>query len=452
MIPLGRDIRATWTLAAPLIGSHLAQQAIGVTDTLMLGWYGVEELAAVGLGAMAYFLVFILGTGFAHALMPLVAEASVLGDSQRVRRVTRMGLWLAMLVSLLALPIFWTSGTILIALGQDLELAALAQSYLRIAGWGMAFSVMAMVLKNHLAALEHAQISLWSTLAAAALNAVLNYALIFGRFGLPELGLQGAAIATIATNGLMFAILALYAARAPGMAEYDLFARLWRPDWPAIARVARLGAPIGATSLAETGFFAASQIMMGWIGTLHLAAHGVAIQIASITFMAHVGLSSAATIRAGQAWTRADPAALGRAAWAAILLSAGFVALTVAAFLGIPETLTGAFLDPNEPERDAIIAIGVGLLAMAALFQLADAGQVMALGLLRGLQDTAVPMLFALLSYWLIGLPAMYVMGFVLDWGGQGIWLGLVTGLIPAAVLLSQRFLAKLRAVPALPA
>lgn len=452
MIPLGRDIRATWVLAAPLIGSHLAQQAIGVTDTLMLGWYGVEELAAVGLGAMAYFLVFILGTGFAHALMPLVAEASVLGDSQRVRRVTRMGLWLAMLVSLLALPIFWTSGSILVALGQDPELAALAQSYLRIAGWGMAFSVMAMVLKNHLAALEHAQISLWSTLAAAVLNAVLNYALIFGRFGLPELGLQGAAIATIATNGLMFAILALYAARAPGMAEYDLFARLWRPDWPAIARVARLGAPIGATSLAETGFFAASQIMMGWIGTLHLAAHGVAIQIASITFMAHVGLSSAATIRAGQAWTRADPAALGRAAWAAILLSAGFVALTVAAFLGIPETLTGAFLDPDEPERDAIIAIGVGLLAMAALFQLADAGQVMALGLLRGLQDTAVPMLFALLSYWLIGLPAMYVMGFVLDWGGQGIWLGLVTGLIPAALLLSQRFVAKLRAVPALPA
>ncbi|MEL6533455.1 MAG: MATE family efflux transporter [Pseudomonadota bacterium] len=444
------DIRATWRLAAPLIGGHLAQQLIGMTDTLMLGRYGVLELAAGGLGAMVYFVIFIGGSGLGLAVLPLVAAAAVAGNVTQARRITRMGMWLSVCVAALAMPVFWFSGPLLLALGQEPEIAAGAQSYLRIAGTAMVFSLLGFTLKNHLAALEHVQVALWSTLAAAGLNAVMNYLLIFGHFGLPELGLRGAAIATLGTQALICVILALYAARAHGLSEYRLFQRLWRPDWSAMGQVLRLGAPIGGTQLAETGLFAASTLMMGWISTLHLAAHGVALQIASVTFMAHVGLSSAATVRAGQAWTRADAQGLGRAALSALCLSGLFVLLTVAAFLGLPEVLIEVFLDRDEPQRPAIVVIGVGLLALAALFQLADAAQVMAMGLLRGLQDTSVPLLIALTSYWLIGLPAMYAMAFILDWGATGVWLGLVVGLVPAGLLLSARFWGKLRGLAAI--
>lgn len=224
------------------------------------------------------------------------------------------------------------------------------------------------------------------------------------------------------------------------MRRYDLFARIWRADWPVLGQVFRLGWPIGLTSLAEVGLFAASSLMMGWIGAQALASHGVAIQIASMTFMVHVGLSSAATVRAGKAYGTGDWEMVRLGAIAALILSGVAVALTVILFLGVPEFLVGLFLSPDEPERGAIIAIGAGLLAVAALFQLADAAQVMALGLLRGLQDTRVPMIQAFLSYWALGLPASYVLGFPMGLGGQGIWLGLVVGLAVAAVLMSVRF------------
>ncbi|MEM9757352.1 MAG: MATE family efflux transporter, partial [Pseudomonadota bacterium] len=291
-----------FALALPLVGSQLAQQAITVTDTVMLGWYGIRELAAVTLGGTIFFSVFIVGSGFALAVMPMVAAARAAGDLRQVRRVTRMGLWIVAAYGLVSYPVFWFSAPLLVALGQAPDLAAAAQDYLRIAGAGLTLAVLVMVLKSHLAALGHAGVVLWATLAGAGLNGVLNWLLIFGRAGVPELGIEGAAIASLGTYGLILAVLAIYAARVPVLREYALFARIWRPDWPAFGQVFRLGWPIGLTVLAESGLFAAASLMVGWIGERELAAHGVALQIASVTFMVHVGLSSAATVRAGQAW------------------------------------------------------------------------------------------------------------------------------------------------------
>ncbi|MBF9032182.1 MATE family efflux transporter [Rhodobacterales bacterium HKCCE3408] len=440
MVSLVPHLRATAALALPLIGSHMAQQAIIITDTVMTGWYGVEALAAVTLGSMIYFVIFIVGSGFAFAVMPMVAAAASAEDTRQVRRVTRMGLWISILAGLAMLPVFWFSGPILTALGQQPLLAAEAQGYLRIVGFALGLSLMIMVLKSHLAALEHTQIVLWATVAGAVLNAGLNWVLIFGRFGLPEMGIRGAAVASLGTYSLMFAILAVYAARARAMRPYTLFARIWRPDWEAFGQVFRLGWPIGLTHLAESGLFTASGLMMGWLGTVPLAAHGVAVQIASVTFMVHVGLSSAATVRTGRAWGRADLQGLRLGAAAALILSGAMVLLTVAAFLGLPGPLISLFLDPADPARPDILAIGTGLLAVAALFQLADAAQVMALGLLRGVQDTRVPMFYAILSYWALGIPASYLLGFPLGLGGPGIWLGLVIGLAVAAILMMTRF------------
>jgi MATE family multidrug resistance protein len=440
--PLGRagHARATLALGLPLIGSHLAQIALHVTDTVMLGWYGVEALAAVVLGASVFFTVFVLGGGFGQAVMPMVAAARGGGDEAQVRRATRMGLWLSIGFGLTTYPAFWHSGAILRAAGQEPGVAALAQDYLRVAGLGMVPALLVMTLKSYLAALMRTQLVLWVTLAGVGLNALLNWALIFGRLGAPELGVTGAAIASVATQAATFAALALYAARTPASRPYRLFQRFWRPDLPALAQVFRLGWPIGLTGLAETGLFIAAALMMGWIGTMELAAHGIAMEISSITFMVHLGLSNAATVRAGLAQGAGDARALRAGAGAAIGLSLAVVALTVLTFLAVPAPIIAAFLAADEPRAAEIVAYGSVLLACAALFQLADGLQVMALGLLRGLQDTRVPMLIALTGYWLIGIPVSWLLGFPAGLGGPGIWLGLAVGLAVTATLLMWRF------------
>ena len=268
--------RALLVLGLPLIGSHVAQFILHLTDTVMLGWYGILPLAAGVLGGSSFFTVFIMGSGFAKAVMPMVASANATGDERQVRRLARMGLWLSTLFAALTYPVFWWSGPILLALGQEPEVASLAQDYLRIAGLGMGPALLVMVLKSYLAALERTQVVLWITVAAAAINAALNWALIFGHWGAPELGVQGSAIATISVQLASLAMIGVYAASLPSLAKYHLFQRFWRPDWPGFRAVFRLGWPMGLTALAESGLFQASALMMGWIGTTALAAHGIA--------------------------------------------------------------------------------------------------------------------------------------------------------------------------------
>ncbi|MEM9551466.1 MAG: MATE family efflux transporter [Pseudomonadota bacterium] len=430
--------RAILVLGLPLIGGHLAQFAIGLTDTVMLGWYGVEALAAVTLAGSYFFTLFLMGSGFAWAVMPMVARFHAEDDETGVRRSARMGLWLSLLYGFAAMPILIWSEPILLAMGQEPTVAADAARYLNVAGWGIFPALIVMVLKSYLAALERTQIVLWITVLAAVMNAITNYALIFGNWGAPELGVIGAAVASVVTQLVSLAGVILYVLFV--VPEHALFQRIWRPDWEMFARVFRLGVPIGLTTLSEVSLFAASAIMMGWLGTIPLAAHGIALQLASATFMVHLGLSNAATVRAGNAFGRRDRDHLKRGAVAVTGMSLAMACLTIILFLTLPEPLIALFLEREDPAFDQIIALGVGLLAVAALFQLMDGAQVIALGLLRGLQDTGRPMVIAALSYWAVGMPASYVLGFVLGWEGFGVWLGLVAGLFVAAILLSWRF------------
>lgn len=427
-------------LGLPLVGSSLAQMALHVTDTVMVGWYGLVPLAAVVLGASSFFIVFVVGSGFAKAVMPMVAAALGRGDEAQVRRDTRMGLWLSIGYGIVVIPVFWWSGPILLALGQNAEVSAIAQDYMRIVGFGMVPALAVTVLQSYLSALHRTQVVLWVTLAAVGLNIAVNWALIFGNWGLPEMGARGAAFATISTQLLSLVVLCIYAWALPELRRFRLFQRFWRPDWPAMRQVWRLGLPIGLTGLAEGGLFQASALMMGWIGTVELAAHGIALEVAALTFMLHVGLSSAATIRIARFDGQGDRVALRQAAGVAVAISFGVAALSVALFLAVPERIVALFLDLRKPESAGILAYGAALLVLAALFQLADGMQVMALGLLRGVQDTRVPMWLAAVSYWLIGIPASYVLAFPLGYGGQGLWLALVVGLFCAAGSLMWRF------------
>ncbi|WP_298907370.1 MATE family efflux transporter [uncultured Aliiroseovarius sp.] len=438
VMTLPQHMRAVLVLGTPLVASQLAQFSVQITDTIMLGWYGVEELAAVTLAGTFFFIFLIMGAGPGFALMPMVAEAEEAGDEVRVRRLTRMALWISVGFALAVLPLMWMSAPILQAMGQDEVLSLIAQDYLRIAGFGMIPSLIVMSLRSYLSALEHARIVLWATVIAAVMNAVINYALIFGNWGAPELGVRGAAIASVTIQIAAGIVLWIYAARLNP--EQALFQRLWKPDWEALVALLRLGIPIGMTTLAEVGMFSASTIVVGLIGTLELAAHGIALQITALFFMVHLGLSMTATVRAGRALGRRDELGLRRGALAVTLASVLFGGLTVILFLVFPAPLIQLFLDPNEVLRDQIVVLGTSLLVVAALFQFADGAQAIAMGLLRGVQDTRVPMIIASLSYWLVGMGSSYVLGITLGFGAVGVWWGLLLGLVCAGAFMSWRF------------
>jgi MATE family multidrug resistance protein len=435
--------RSLLALGLPLVGSHLAQVAIGVTDAVMLGWYDVAALAAVTLSHSMWFVLFILGSGFAFAVLPMVASALGEGDETQVRRVTRMGMWISVLFGLVAMvPLAWPA-PLLRALGQPAETVSLSGDYLRIAAFALVPALLVMVLKSYLSALERTRAVLWITVGTAVLNLGVNWLLIFGNWGFPELGVRGAAVASLSVQLGGLAAMVAYCRRVTP--EHALFTRLWRVDAEAFGRVFRLGWPIGLTLVAEVSLFSAAAVMMGWLGALPLAAHGVAVQLSSLTFVVHLGLSQAATVRAGLAHGRRDMAELRRLALTVIALSTGLAAVSVVIFVAWPEALAALFVDPADPERPAIIRLGATLLLVAAVFQLVDALQVVALGLLRGLHDTRWPMVYASVSYWLVGLPVAWVLGFGLGWGGPGVWAGLAAGLGLAAVLLMSRFWRQLR-------
>jgi MATE family multidrug resistance protein len=439
-MPIARHLRAILLLGLPLIGSNLAQMLLNVTDTVMVGWYGVEALAALVLGTSFFFSIFMLGNGIALAMMGRVSASLGAGDELQVRRDTRMGMWLSILFGLAMLPVFWNSAAILRALGQQPGIAALAQDYLRILGFGLAPALVMMVIRAYLSAQERTAVLLWITLAAVAVNAGLNWLFIFGNWGVPEMGVRGAALASLLVNLISLLAQAIYATRARGLEHVQLFQRFWRPDWEAFWAVARVGLPVGLTAVAEGSMFQASALMMGWIGTVELAAHGIALQIASIVFMVHMGLSNAATVRAGRAHGARDVRLLRDGALVSVTLSLGVGLLTVLAFVFAGKWLTELFLDEANPASAEIVTYGVRFLMVAGLFQLFDLMQVMALGLLRGVQDTRVPMWMAGLSYWLIGIPASYLLAFVLGYGGVGLWFGLVLGLASAGGMMMWRF------------
>lgn len=433
-------VRDTVWLSIPLIGAQLGQMAINITDTVMVGWLGATELAAAVLATQAFFLVFIFGVGFAQAVMPVAANAEGRNDIRGVRRSVRMGLWVLAAYSAVVMVPLWHLEAILLGLGQEAETSALAGAYMRVAQWSMFPALFIMGLRSYLAVVGKAHVLMWVTLAGVVLNAGLNYLFIFGNYGAPALGIVGAAVASLGTNILGATWLAFYTERNPLLRKYELYVRFWRPDWPAFLEVLRLGWPIGLTIIAEAGLFSATSIMVGWLGTIPLAAHGIALQLASVAFMIPLGFSNAATVRVGVAHGREDWEGLRRAGWSALALAILIGVLAALTFFLVPGLLVGFYMDESNAHAAQVVAVAVPLLHVAAAFQIVDGIQVVSAGLLRGLKDTRMPMFIAIVSYWVIGLPAAYIFGFVAEIGAVGIWFGLAAGLTAAAALLTWRF------------
>ena len=370
----------------------------------------------------------------------MVAQAKGAGDAASVRRSVRQGFWVAVFVTALLTPIIWHVRPIFELLGQSEEVSLLAQSYARAAVWllfpGLAFIVLRTLLASH----GDTSVILVITIFGIAVNAAGNYALIFGNWGFPRLELMGSGIATAFVNALMFLMLLGYALMRPAYRRYELFVRFWKPDWSRFRKILAIGTPIGFMMMAEVGLFSAAALFMGWLGTDELAAHAVALQYAAIAFMVPMGLSHATTVRVGLAHGRGSAEGVRKAGWVSIALGTGFMVLTGVLFWVVPEALVGLFLDPLPQHNQRPFALAVTFLSMAALFQLADGAQVVSAAVLRGLSDTAKPMMLAILGYWGIGLPIAYVCGFVLDMRGTGIWAGLAAGLTAVALTLVIRF------------
>lgn len=436
----GRHLADTALLGAPLIGAQIAQLAINTTDVLIIGHLGTVELAAIVLASQYFFTVFILGTGFSTAAIPMATHALARGDERGVRRSIRMGLWASLAYALAAIPVFLFSEPILLLLGQKPEVASHAASYLHIAGFGIIPALMFMVLRAFLSALKRASIILYVTIAVLALNALFAYTFVLGHFGMPAFGMKAAAFVAVSVNLFGFTAAVLYIGRVPTLAAYGLFTRFWRADWPALGEVVRLGIPVGLMMLAEVSLFTVASLMMGWIGTLELAAHGIALQFASMSFMVPLGLSQAATVRVGLAAGAGERDNVLRAGGAAILLATLFALASCLLFIVERESLARLFIDPASSNAAALVATAGPFIIVAGAFQLFDGLQAIGAGLARGLKDSTVPMVLAIVSYWGIGFTGAYLLSFPLGFGGIGIWYGFMLGLGAAAILINGRF------------
>lgn len=441
------ESRATLALAWPLILTNVAQALIHATDVVLLGWAGPRTLAAGTLGINLYFAFLIFGMGLVTAAAPIVArELGARRHSVRdVRRTVRQTMWSAAMLAVPVWLILWHSAPLLVALGQDPALAGDAQGFVRALQWGLLPCLLYLVLRSFISALERPLASLLVGIVAVIFNAIVNYGLIFGAFGLPELGLVGAGIGSSLANLLMFAGLAAVVTLDRRFRRYRLFGRFWRPDKERLRQIWRIGLPIAVTLALEVTIFNAAVFLMGLIGTDSLAAHAIAIQIASLAFMVPLGLGQAVTVRVGLAFGRGDRDGIARAGWTALAMAVGFMALTALAMVSAPFALVTIFLDPAVPGNAPVIALAVSFIFVAALFQVLDGAQVVGAGMLRGLHDTRVPMLYAAFGYWVVGIGTGVGLGFGLGWGGLGVWVGLAAGLGVVAVLLVARWMRRER-------
>lgn len=437
------ELRATLALGWPLILTNVAQNALMMTDVILMGRLGSEALAAGALGTNLYFAFLIFGIGLMSATSPLIAEE--LGrrrhSVREVRRTVRQGFWAAITVAVPIWLVSWNGEALLLAMGQEPALAHSAGEYIRALQWSLLPFLLYLVLRSFLASLERPGWPLVIGVLAVPVNLVAAYCLMFGELGMPKMGLIGAGLGTVISSTFMFVSLALVIGFDRKLKRYHIFGRFWRSDWPRYRTLWRIGVPIGLTLAFEVTIFNAAALLMGRIGANELAAHAIALQIASFCFMVPFGLGQAVTVRVGRAYGAEDAEGVARAGWTAFALAMGFMVFTASLMLVAPHLLLSAFLDLGDPKNAPVIGFAVSFLVMAAIFQLADGAQAIGSGMLRGLQDTRVPMIYAGLGYWGVGLPLGAMLAFGTSLRGIGIWIGLATGLAVVALLMLWRWI-----------
>lgn len=414
-------------LAAPVVIAELGWMTMGLVDTVMVGRIGPEAIGAVGMGSTLFIGVCIFAMGLLLGMDTLVSQAFGARRLDECHSWLRQGVALALLLSppIVALVLLLAESMSMWGLHPDV--LALAQPYLRIVALSTPVLLLHTAFRRYLQGIGVVRPVTAALVIANVLNAVVNWVLIFGHLGAPALGVAGAAWATVTARVVMASVLfgtILYRERGVPFASAGI-------ELVRIRRLLALGLPAASQVTLEVGVFAAATALAGRLPPVSLAAHQIAINIASFTFMVPLGIASAGAVRVGHAVGARDRAGASRAGWTAFLFGALFMSCAAASFVLIPEALIGAFThDPS------VLALGVSLLWVAAIFQLFDGTQAVATGVLRGLGDTRTPMLWNLVGHWLIGLPLGYMFCFAVGLGVIGLWWGLSTGLIICGVSL----------------
>ena len=439
--------RAMLRLAAPLVGANLLQMAIFAVDVVFIARIGPQELAASSLAVSLFGTLMWSLTGLVGAASPLIAaELGARAHSVReVRRTVRMAGWLGVLSGSLAMGLLMFSGPLMRISGQHEAVIALAVPFMNVLMWAAVPSVLAALLRTVVSTMGRPGISTAINAMAVLINALGNWVFVFGHLGMPALGLTGSALSSVVTSIAMLLAYAAVIRFDRRLHRYRLLGRWWRPEWQRFLDVAKIGLPIFLTIVAEAGLFNSAAFLMGRIGELELAAHALALQFASIAFMVPFGVAQAATIRVGLAYGARDHGAIRRAGVVAMVMGIGFPVIPAAIMLFAPHLILQLYVDPDAPANAAMVRLAISYMVIAAAFQLFDGAQSVGAALLRGLQDTRVPMGIALFGYWVPGMGTAVWLGLFTPLRGDGVWIGLMVGLMVVAGMMLWRWRGRTR-------
>ena len=436
----GVEFRELFKLAWPLIVAQLARSALFTTDVIVLGWLGAQYVAAGALANALFTCIQLFGIGVVGAVAPMAAQALGARDPRTVRRTVRSGIWLAVALTVVLFPVSWNIGSVYLWMGQDPELVALAEIFIHAAVWLLPSAFIFVALQSFLNAHGDTRAVLFITLAGVLVNLLANYVLVFGHWGFPALGIFGSGLATSIVNFAMLVFAIAYIQLNRRFRRYHIWHNLLKIDWPRMWALSRIGFPIGLMLLAEVALFTTASLLQGLLGENELAAHSVALTIASLAFMIPLGLSQATTVRVGIALGEKNKDGMRKSGWTAFVTMLGFMALTAAIFFSFPDQLVSLFLNSGIAENQAPLMLAAGFLVVAGLFQLFDGSQVVMAAALRGLSDTSWPLVIALVGYWAIGFPVAWWFGLHTPMRGTGIWFGLMAGLATVALVLTIRW------------
>ncbi|MBR9998446.1 MAG: MATE family efflux transporter [Cyclobacteriaceae bacterium] len=434
-----RDIfnqsKITLNLAYPVMLSQLGQVMVGVVDSMMVGQIGKDSLAGASLGNSIFFLILTFGIGISYGVTPLVAKADGENNPSTIINLLKHGFIVNLGSSILLLAVLIITSLIFPYLGQPEQVVVLAVPYFLVISLSVIPFMIFQTIRQFAEGLSLTKQAMMVTVSGNIINILLNYILIFGKLGFPAMGLLGAGIATLIARIIMAVIMIIFVYYHHRFKIYWSHYEKSGVDMMIIRRILSIGLPSGFQFIFEVGAFSLAAIMVGWIGTSALAAHQIAISLASISYMMATGIATATTIRVGNQMGKNDAIMLRKVGFTGFLMGAAFMGISAIALIVLNGYLPTWYIDDQE-----VINLASRLILIAAVFQISDGLQVVGLGALRGMADVKIPTLVTLLAYWILALPIGYFFGIYLDFGASGIWIGLLTGLTVTAALLIYRF------------
>lgn len=435
--------KQTLQLAYPIVLGQISHILITVADNTMIGNFSSLALAAATFANALFSIVMMFGLASTWVITPLVATAYSAGNIMECRTWLRHSLTVYPLTGIIFCGTIWFIGTFADYFGQSKEVVELAVPYLQVLAVSLIFMMIFQIFKQFMDGLGDTKEPMYINFGAAALNILLNYLLIFGKWGFPQMGIMGGGIASLLARIFAAFAIAWRFFTLPKFQHYVHQIRTLTYERYYAVKLLKLGIPVGFQSVFEVSAFAFATIMVGWLGAAQLAAHQIALNIATVTFLTASGISAAGAIRIAQEFGQKDRASMLQAGTASYHLVIAFMSICAVSIALLRHWLPSFYVQANDPDAALMMSVAAQLLIFAAVFQISDGAQVVGMGILRGIQDVKAPTIIALIAYWVMGLPVGYVLGFHFNMGVSGVWLGLALALTFAAVFLGFRFFNK---------